>query len=155
MNSIGSNADQPVGPWAEYVGRPYHWRSWGDLLHSVRTGESAFRHLHGADLWEWRERRPEEGAGFDRAMTDSPTQTTLSDEQGVAQSDHDEDEESPLWGTFAACSGWTCCLACEVAALLTCGDDFEREKALLVEVGGGEKMREKFALLWLLLIKFS
>ena len=68
-SASGLTPDQPVGPWAEYVGRPYHWRSWGDLLHSVRTGESAFRHLHGADLWEWRERRPEEGAGFDRAMT--------------------------------------------------------------------------------------
>ena len=66
---LRSNADRPVGPWAEYVGRPYHWLSWGDLLHAVRTGESAFRRLHGADLWEWRERRPEEGAVFDRAMT--------------------------------------------------------------------------------------
>ena len=66
---LRSDAPRPVGPWAEYIGRPYHWHSWGDLLHSVRTGESAFRHLHGADLWEWRGRSPEEGAVFDRSMT--------------------------------------------------------------------------------------
>src|SRR5690349_1003695 len=30
---LRSDADRPVGPWAEYVGRPYHWSAWGDLLH--------------------------------------------------------------------------------------------------------------------------
>ncbi len=66
---LRSDVDQPVGPWAEYVGRPYHWHAWGDLLHTVRTGEIAFQHVHGTDIWEYRSRRPEEGTGFDRAMT--------------------------------------------------------------------------------------
>jgi hypothetical protein len=35
----------------------------------VRTGENAFRHVHGESVWEWRAQRPEESALFDRAMT--------------------------------------------------------------------------------------
>ena len=38
------------------------WQAWGDLLHSVRTGENAFRHVHGVDVWEYRARDPEESA---------------------------------------------------------------------------------------------
>ena len=67
---LRSDAPEPVGGWAAYVGRPSHWRAWGDLLHSVRTGENAFRHAHGSEVWEYRAARPEEEAVFDRAMTD-------------------------------------------------------------------------------------
>jgi hypothetical protein len=35
----------------------------------VRTGENAFRHVHGEDVWAYRAAHPEEGAVFDRAMT--------------------------------------------------------------------------------------
>ena len=66
---LRSDAERPVGPYAAFVGRPYQWAAWGDLLHGVQTGETAFRHVHGADPWEYRSRRPEEGAVFDRAMT--------------------------------------------------------------------------------------
>lgn len=66
---LRSDAERPVGPYAVFVGRPYQWSAWGDLLHGVRTGETAFRHVHGADPWEYRSRHPEEGAVFDRAMT--------------------------------------------------------------------------------------
>ena len=44
---LRSDAPEPVGGWAAFVGRPYHWQAWGALLHSVRTGENAFRHVHG------------------------------------------------------------------------------------------------------------
>ncbi|TDH58309.1 methyltransferase [Dankookia rubra] len=66
---LRSDADRTLGPWAEFVGRPYQWSAWGDLLHGVQTGETPFRHVHGADPWEYRSRHPEEGAIFDRAMT--------------------------------------------------------------------------------------
>jgi hypothetical protein len=46
--------------WARVIGRPYIWQSWGDLRHSVTTGEPAFEHSHGGRLWEWRAERPEE-----------------------------------------------------------------------------------------------
>ena len=47
---------------------PQYWRSWGNLEHSIRTGENSFRALHGTDIWEWRAARPEESAIFDGAM---------------------------------------------------------------------------------------
>jgi hypothetical protein len=36
----------------------------------VRTGENAFQSVHGADVWEYRAAHPDDGATFDRAMTD-------------------------------------------------------------------------------------
>jgi DNA-binding PadR family transcriptional regulator len=56
--------------WVMLVGRPYHWEAWGDLLHSVQTGQTAFDARHGGEsVWAWRERRPEESRIFDRAMS--------------------------------------------------------------------------------------
>ncbi len=66
---LRSDAAEPAGPWAAFIGTPAHWQAWGDLLHSVRTGESAFRHVHGTDPWTHRAQRPAESAVFDRAMT--------------------------------------------------------------------------------------
>ena len=54
--------------WAVHVGRPYFQEAWVDLEHSVRTGENAFRHVHGTDVWAYRAARPEESAIFDLAM---------------------------------------------------------------------------------------
>jgi hypothetical protein len=65
---LRSEASQSVAGWAAFVGRPAHWQSWGDLLHSVRTGEGAFEHVHGTDVWTYRAGHPEEGAVFDGAM---------------------------------------------------------------------------------------
>jgi predicted O-methyltransferase YrrM len=66
---LRSDAPETVGGWATFVGAPIHWQAWGALLHAVRTGENAFRALHGTDVWEYRAQHPEEGAVFDRAMT--------------------------------------------------------------------------------------
>jgi predicted O-methyltransferase YrrM len=66
---LRSDALEPVGGWATYVGGASHWQAWGALLHAVRTGEHAFRAVHGTDVWQYRERHPEEGAVFDGAMT--------------------------------------------------------------------------------------
>jgi hypothetical protein len=67
---LRSDADEPVGGWADYVGRPVHFQAWGALLHAVRTGENAFALVHGTDVWEYRAQHPQDGAVFDRAMTD-------------------------------------------------------------------------------------
>jgi O-methyltransferase domain/Dimerisation domain len=75
---LRSDAPEPVGGWAAYIGRPYYWQTWASLLESVRTGENAFRRLHGMGNWEYRARRPEEGAIFDRAMTALSRQNTES-----------------------------------------------------------------------------
>jgi precorrin-6B methylase 2 len=69
-DALRSDADESLAGWAAFVGTPTYWDAWGELLHSIRTGENAFRHLHGVDVWEYRAARPEEGATFDRAMAD-------------------------------------------------------------------------------------
>lgn len=66
---LKSDAPVPVAPWAALIGRPNYWSAWGSLLHSIRTGENAFRHVHGAGVWEYRSRHPEEGRAFDAAMS--------------------------------------------------------------------------------------
>ena len=66
---LRSDAPEPVGGWAAFVGRPYHWQAWGALLHGVRTGENAFRSVYGTDVWDYRASHPDEGAIFDAAMT--------------------------------------------------------------------------------------
>jgi hypothetical protein len=53
---------------AAQAGQPEMWHAWGHLLHSVMTGEAAFRHAHDMDVWAYRERHPESGASFDAAM---------------------------------------------------------------------------------------
>ncbi len=46
-----------------------NWQAWGQLLHAVRTGETAFRHVHGADYFGYLTQHPEAAAIFDAAMT--------------------------------------------------------------------------------------
>jgi ubiquinone/menaquinone biosynthesis C-methylase UbiE len=45
-----------------------HYPAWGEVLHSVRTGEIAFDHLFGMDVWQYRAQHPDEGRIFDAAM---------------------------------------------------------------------------------------
>jgi SAM-dependent methyltransferase len=65
---LRSDGPQSVAGWAAFAGTPSIWAAWGALDHSVRTGENAFAHVHGADVWTYRAQRPEESARFDRAM---------------------------------------------------------------------------------------
>ncbi len=66
---LRSDAPEPVGPMAVFLGQATVWQAWSGLLHSVRTGENAFRHVHGVSLWEHNSRDSEAGAIFDAAMT--------------------------------------------------------------------------------------
>lgn len=59
----GSERDHAV-----LAGSGYVWAAWGELLHSVRTGESAFEHVHGRTAWEYRADHPEDQAVFDGWM---------------------------------------------------------------------------------------
>jgi SAM-dependent methyltransferase len=65
---LRSDVGDSITGWAAFIGTRSHWEAWSDLQHSVRTGENAFRHVHGIDPWTYRSTRPEEGAVFDRAM---------------------------------------------------------------------------------------
>jgi hypothetical protein len=52
--ALRSDAPRSVAAWGAFIGRPYHWLAWASLEHSVRTGENAFRAVHGMSVWEYR-----------------------------------------------------------------------------------------------------
>jgi hypothetical protein len=55
-----------------------HWRPWGHLLHSVRTGETAFDHVHGAGLFDYLAEHAEASALFNQGMAgNSPAHARL------------------------------------------------------------------------------
>jgi len=66
---LRSEADLPLGPHSILVGQPYYWQAWGHLIHSVKTGENAFRAVHGMASWAYRAEHPEQNAVFNTAMT--------------------------------------------------------------------------------------
>jgi O-methyltransferase domain len=45
-------------------------QAWGELLHSVETGEPGFRRVFGMEPFEYMARHPDEAANFDAAMAD-------------------------------------------------------------------------------------
>jgi hypothetical protein len=60
-----------------FQGSPTHWASWGSLIHSVRTGGSAFEHVHGKPFFEYCKDDLDAAARFNNAMssgTGAPSQ---------------------------------------------------------------------------------
>ncbi len=68
-NYLRSDVTGSLRAWAMRIGRPDHWRTWGELERSLRSGTSAFRELYGTTPWDWRAAHPEENAIFNAAMT--------------------------------------------------------------------------------------
>lgn len=58
-----------VHAWTIFWGK-YHWPVWGNLLYSVKTGESARKLLTGTEGFEHLERDLERAVVFNRAMTE-------------------------------------------------------------------------------------
>ncbi len=46
-----------------------HYPAWGELLHSVRTGEIAFNHAFGMPVWEFFAKHPDNATIFNDAMS--------------------------------------------------------------------------------------
>jgi len=65
--------DHPLSldPGARMFGADYQWAAWGELAHSVRTGDTAAPHVLGTDVWEHLRRHPDQGEIFDAAMRTS------------------------------------------------------------------------------------
>ena len=55
-------------PSVAFLGAAYTLESWAALAHSVKSGESAFAHVHGMSKWEYNQQHPAEGAVFDQVM---------------------------------------------------------------------------------------
>lgn len=46
-----------------------HYPAWGNLMHSVKTGEIAFDNHFGVDIWKYFQRNPEDAAVFNDSMS--------------------------------------------------------------------------------------
>lgn len=46
-----------------------HYPAWGELMHSVRTGQIAFNHAFGVDIWEFFASHPDNAKIFNDAMS--------------------------------------------------------------------------------------
>jgi ubiquinone/menaquinone biosynthesis C-methylase UbiE len=57
-----------LGTLARFVGSPSQWVPWTALTHAVRTGRSAFEHVHGRSLFEYLADHPDEAALYDEAV---------------------------------------------------------------------------------------
>jgi hypothetical protein len=66
--ALRSDVEGSVREQAVLFGRPALLGAWGNLEHSIRTGENAFAALHGEPIWTWRARDPEAQSQFNRAM---------------------------------------------------------------------------------------
>jgi O-methyltransferase/methyltransferase family protein len=67
-DELRTDAPASAAGQAAFIGTEAAWRAWAGLLHSVRTGENAFRAVHGQGVWEYRVQHPEDGAAFDESM---------------------------------------------------------------------------------------
>jgi O-methyltransferase domain/Dimerisation domain len=68
-NALRTDVAGSVAPWVEHMASGSHHAAWGGLLGSIRTGENAFKAIHGESAWDYRAARPEDNAVFDAAMT--------------------------------------------------------------------------------------
>ena len=59
--------------FARMEGDDWHWRTSGDILHSVKTGEPAFEHLFGMECSEYLKEHPESRVTLDEAMGSAST----------------------------------------------------------------------------------
>jgi hypothetical protein len=71
--TLRRDAPRSIAGWAAFAGSPSHWQAWSGLLHSIRTGQSAFVAAHGQDVWAYRAGHPEVGQVFDAAMSSLAT----------------------------------------------------------------------------------
>ncbi|MGE0118820.1 MAG: methyltransferase [Dongiaceae bacterium] len=53
-------------------------QAWGDLMHSVQTGEPAFRRVFGMEPFAYMGEHPDEAANFDAAMADFTRQIAVA-----------------------------------------------------------------------------
>jgi prolycopene isomerase len=78
---LRSDVEGSVRYLAIMFGEPWHWQSWGNLLHSVKTGEPAFAHTFGMGCYDYVTKHAEAAFVYDKAMTG----ITLQAAPGIAR----------------------------------------------------------------------
>ena len=66
--TLRSDVPGSLRAWARVALGEESRLAWSDLMHTLRTGETAFDHRFGCDVWEYRSRNPETARIFDHAM---------------------------------------------------------------------------------------
>ncbi|MBD2178854.1 methyltransferase [Pseudanabaena sp. FACHB-1998] len=65
---LRSDNPQSLQSTAIMLGDPEHYQAWGDLLHSVKTGEPAFDHRFGKGVFEYFGSNPDAALVFEKSM---------------------------------------------------------------------------------------
>lgn len=80
LTSVGDclRSDRPdsLRPVARFWGHEMFQRSWGNLLHTVVTGETAFNHIFGMPAFDYLERHPDASAIYNPGMAKLQASTT-------------------------------------------------------------------------------
>lgn len=53
-----------------FMAEPWHYNVWGNMLHSARTGQTAWKATYGEEVFDWFPKNPEASELFNAAMTD-------------------------------------------------------------------------------------
>jgi hypothetical protein len=65
-----TNAPGSLREFVVMLGEAESWRSWGEVMHSVRTGEPAFEKLYGTSQFDYLATHPDAARNFDAAMAE-------------------------------------------------------------------------------------
>ena len=53
-----------------FMGEPWHYNVWADMLHSAKTGETAWKETHGEEVFDWFAKNPEASEIFNGCMSE-------------------------------------------------------------------------------------
>jgi hypothetical protein len=67
-STLRTDTPDSVRDWALFISAPPVWAAWSNLLHSVRTGESAFEHTFGMPLFRYMNDHPDLGVAYNNWM---------------------------------------------------------------------------------------
>lgn len=74
-DALQSDAPNSMRNGAIFMGEAWHYNVWGNMMHSVRTGETAWKRTHGAEVFDYFSEFSEHGEIFNGAMTDMSVAT--------------------------------------------------------------------------------
>ena len=67
--TLRSDRPDSMRAFAVMMVEDYNWEAWGDVLQSVRTGQTAFDRVHGMRIFDYFGKHPDKARTFGEAMT--------------------------------------------------------------------------------------
>lgn len=65
-----SDIEGSMRSMAIFMAEPWHYNVWGNMLHSAKTGGTAWKATYGEEVFDWFQKHPAESEIFNKAMTD-------------------------------------------------------------------------------------